>query len=166
MTEKGVEFKGRSRHNQNHHNCQNPQNCCLFVLYFVGQIAEQFSEPFPSLSYPSTPSASKIIRMSRVEFKGGSLHDGFGGYGDSVESTLPPFCRSYKIQDKEATIWAVMAVSVVTAAPLNSTSLFRHPERFPRCFWRVSEFHSDIPSGLGASNISHPSSRASPSLTL
>ena len=35
-------------------------------------------------------------------------------------STLPSFCWSYKIQDKEATVTvlAVMAVSVVTATPL------------------------------------------------
>ena len=34
-----------------------------------------------------------LIRMTErgVESKGGSLHDGFGGSGDSVESTLPPF---------------------------------------------------------------------------
>ena len=59
----------------------------------------------------------------------GSLHDGsggfdgFGGSGDSMESTLPFFCWSHKIQDKEATmtvlaVLAVVAVSVVTATPL------------------------------------------------
>ena len=37
-----------------------------------------------------------------VEFKGGSLHHGFCGSGDLVESTLPSFCWSYKIQGKEA----------------------------------------------------------------
>ena len=55
--------------------------------------------------------------------------------GDSVEGTLPSFCWSYKIQDKEATVTvltvlAVMAILVVTATPppLNSTPLFRHPD--------------------------------------
>ena len=76
----------------------------------------------------------KIIGITEkgVEFKGGSLHDGFGGFdgfagsGNSVESPLPSFCWSYKIQDKEATVTvltvlavlAVMAVSVVTATLL------------------------------------------------
>ena len=40
-----------------------------------------------------------------------------------LESTLPSFCWSYKIQDKEATVTvlavsAVVAVSVMTAPPL------------------------------------------------
>ena len=40
-----------------------------------------------------------------------------------LEKTLPSFCWSYKIQDKEATVTvltvlAVVAVSVVTATPL------------------------------------------------
>ena len=66
------------------------------------------------------------IRMTEKR----SLHDGFdgfGGSGDSVESTLPSFCLSYKIQDKEATVTvlAVLAVLVVMATPLNSTPLFR-----------------------------------------
>ena len=40
-----------------------------------------------------------------------------------LESTLPSFCLSYKMQDKETkgTILAIMAVSVMTATPLNST---------------------------------------------
>ena len=50
-----------------------------------------------------------------------------------LESTLPSFRLSYKIQDKEATVTvlavsAVVAVSVVTATPLNSTPLSRHPD--------------------------------------
>ena len=61
-----------------------------------------------------------------VECKGGSLHDGFngfGGSGDSVESTLPSFCLSHQIQHNEATVAvltvsAVRAVSVMTATPL------------------------------------------------
>ena len=56
-----------------------------------------------------------------VEFKGGGLQDGFhgfGGSGDSVESTLPSFCWSYKMQDKEATVMVltVLAVLAVMAA--------------------------------------------------
>ena len=44
-------------------------------------------------------------------------------------STLPSFCRSYKIQDKEATVTvlavlAVVAVSVVTATPLKTQPHF------------------------------------------
>ena len=53
-----------------------------------------------------------------------------------MESTLPSFCWSHKIQDEEAVlkvlaVMAVMAVSVVTATPLNSTPPFRHPDRNP-----------------------------------
>ena len=48
-----------------------------------------------------------------VEFKGGSLHDGFGGF-DSQKSTLPSFCLSYKIQCQETTV-TVLAVSAVVA---------------------------------------------------
>ena len=58
--------------------------------------------------------------LAMPEFKGGSLHDGFGGFDDFGGSgdTLPSFCWSYKIQDKEAlTVLAVMAVLVVTATP-------------------------------------------------
>ena len=53
-----------------------------------------------------------------------------------LESTLPSFCLSYKIQYQETTVTvltvlavsAVVAVLVVTATPLNSTPLFRHPD--------------------------------------
>ena len=86
---------------------------------------------------PSLPTGL-IVRMTEkgVEFKGGSLRDGFGGFdgcggsGDSVESTLPSFCWPYKIQDKEAavTVLAVMAVSVATATPLKLNPLFRHTD--------------------------------------
>ena len=51
-----------------------------------------------------------------VEFNGGSLHDGFdgfGGSGDSVESTLPSFCWFYKVQDKEATMTVLAVVAVL-----------------------------------------------------
>ena len=52
-----------------------------------------------------------------------------------LESTLPPFCL-YKMQHNETTVAvlmglavsAVMSVSVMTATPLNSTPLFRHPD--------------------------------------
>ena len=55
--------------------------------------------------------------------------DGFGGSA----GCLALLCLSYKIQDQEATVTvlavsAVMAVSVMTAIPLNSTPLFRHPD--------------------------------------
>ena len=50
-----------------------------------------------------------------VEFKGGNLHDGFGGF-DGVfavpERTLPSFCLSYKRQHNEA-ILAVLTVSAL-----------------------------------------------------
>ena len=58
-----------------------------------------------------------------------------------LESTLPPFCLSYKIQHNEATmavffffltvlaVPAVMAVSVMMATPLNSTPFFRNPDK-------------------------------------
>ena len=50
-----------------------------------------------------------------------------------LESTLPSFRLSYKIQGKEATVTvlaisAVVAISDVTAPPLNSTPLFRSPD--------------------------------------
>ena len=54
-----------------------------------------------------------------------------------LESTLPSFRLPYKIQHNEATVAvltvlavsAVMAVSFMTATPLNSTPLFRDPEK-------------------------------------
>ena len=52
-----------------------------------------------------------------------------------LKSTLPSFCLSYKIQCQETTVTvlavsAVVAVPVVTATlPLNSTPLFRDPEK-------------------------------------
>ena len=56
-----------------------------------------------------------------------------------MESTLPSFCWSYKIENKEATVTVstvlvVMAVSVVTATPLNSTPFCRQPEKPPPKF--------------------------------
>ena len=53
-----------------------------------------------------------------------------------LENTLPSVCLSYKMQHNQATVAgfdslavsAVMAVSVMTATPLNSTPLFRDPE--------------------------------------
>ena len=60
-----------------------------------------------------------------VGFKGGSLHDGFGGFDGLavLESTLPSFRLFCKIQCQETTVTvlavlAVVAVSVVTATPL------------------------------------------------
>ena len=57
-----------------------------------------------------------------------------------LESTLPSFCFSYKIQYREAAVTvstvlavsAVVAVSVVTATPLKLNPLSRDPEFFPR----------------------------------
>ena len=77
-----------------------------------------------------------------VEFTWGSLHDGFGGFDGFLavlENTLPSFCWSYKMQDKEATVTvltvlavlAVMAILVVTVTPLKLNPpppFFRHPE--------------------------------------
>ena len=51
----------------------------------------------------------------------------------ALESTLLSFCSSSKIQHNEAAVAvlavsAVVAVSVMTATPLNSTPLFRGPD--------------------------------------
>ena len=61
-------------------------------------------------------------RKRGVEFKGGSLHDGFGNFG----AHLALLCLPYKIQCQEATVTvltvlavlAVVAVLVMTATPL------------------------------------------------
>ena len=63
-----------------------------------------------------------------VGFKGGSLHDGFGGFDGfgGSEEHLALLCLSHKIQCQETTVTvltvlavsAVVAVSVVTATPL------------------------------------------------
>ena len=53
-----------------------------------------------------------------------------------LESTLLSWYLSHKLQSQETTVTvltvlavsAVAAVSVVTATPLNSTPLFRHPD--------------------------------------
>ena len=68
-----------------------------------------------------------------VEFKGGSLHDGFGGYDGFGASgwhlallLLFPHNTAQEATVTVLTVSAVMAVSVITATPLNSTLLFRH----------------------------------------
>ena len=68
------------------------------------------------------------------EFKGGSFHDGFGGFDGLavLESILLSPCVSYKIQYQEATVTvltvlaisAVVGVSDVMATPLNPTPPF------------------------------------------
>ena len=70
-----------------------------------------------------------FIRMLKrgVEFKGGSLHDGFESV--VLESTWLSFCLSYKIQQKGATVTilvvlAVMAVSIMTPLPTSRLSKF------------------------------------------
>ena len=52
-----------------------------------------------------------------AEFKGGSLHDGFGGFETVfavLKSTLPSFCLFFKLQHSKATM-AVLGVSAVMA---------------------------------------------------
>ena len=74
-------------------------------------------------------------RKRGVGFKGGSLHDGFGGF-DSFGGSgkhLALLLLLLQIQCQEAavtvlTVSAVVAVSVVTATLLNSTPLFRDPD--------------------------------------
>ena len=60
-------------------------------------------------------------RKRVVEFKGASLHDGFGGLAVSVvlESALPSLCLPYKIQYQEPTVTVstVLAVSAVVCPP-------------------------------------------------
>ena len=73
-------------------------------------------------SLTSTAHSNSGSLKRGVEFKGGSLHDGFGGFEGSEEH-LALLCWSYKIQHNEATVAvlavsAVMAVSVMTATPL------------------------------------------------
>ena len=60
-----------------------------------------------------------------VGFKGGSLHDGFDGFGGAGKHLVLLYLVSYKIQYQEAAVTvltvlavsAVLAVSVVTAHP-------------------------------------------------
>ena len=69
-----------------------------------------------------------------MQFKGGSLHDGFGGFDGSGEhlTGLPSLCLSYKIQDREAAVAvltvlavsAVMVVSIMMATPLKLNPAF------------------------------------------
>ena len=70
---------------------------------------------------------SESQKKGRVEFKGGSLHvmalAVLTVLAVVLDSTLPSFCLSYKIQHNEATVAvlavsAVMAVSVMTATRL------------------------------------------------
>ena len=80
-------------------------------------------------------SGQKAVRcLIRMSEKGGSLHDGCGGSGEHL--ALLCLQMSYKMQDKEAivtvlTVSAVVAVSGMTATPLNSTAVFRHPDLNP-----------------------------------
>ena len=79
-------------------------------------------------------------RKREVEYKGGSLHDGFDGFSGSGEH-LTSFCLSYEIQHNEATVAvltvsAVMAVSVMTATPLKLNPLFRDPVKLATFHFR------------------------------
>ena len=64
-----------------------------------------------------------------------------------LESTLPCFCSSYKIQCQETTVTvftvlavsAVVAVSAVTATPLKLNPLFRHPDSLLRLFSAIGK---------------------------
>ena len=59
--------------------------------------------------------------MRGGEFKGGSLHDGFGGFDGLavLEITLPSFASPAKYSAKTVlAVSAVVAISVVTATPL------------------------------------------------
>ena len=77
-------------------------------------ISENGSAPFLSSHFLK-------ITEKGVEFKGRSLRDSFGGFdsfGGSGEH-LALLCLSYKIQHSGGlAVWAVMAVSVMTATPL------------------------------------------------
>ena len=83
-----------------------------------------------------------------VEFKVGSLHDGFGGLdGLGGSGFFPSFCLSYKIQYQEAAatvlaVSVVVAVSVLTATPVELNPLLRHPDGISGCL-----------GGFGASTI-------------
>ena len=67
------------------------------------------------------------VQKRRVAFKGGSLHDDFGGF-DGFRSSggqLASCCLSYDVQGQETTVTvlAVLAVLAILATPLNSTPL-------------------------------------------
>ena len=105
-----------------------PGNEARRILEIFGESSEQNSgqnsgqkfEKFGELSFCNYSN----LRKGGLSLREGSLHDGFGGFdgcggsGDSVESTLPSSCWSYKIQDKEATVTVLMVLAVVTATPL------------------------------------------------
>ena len=71
-------------------------------MFFSGPDQDDGKEGLSLLFWWFSLPLSKKARKIRV--KGGSLHDGFGGFGGSgisVENALPSSCWSYKIQDKK-----------------------------------------------------------------
>ena len=81
-----------------------------------------------------------LFRMTEkgVEFKGGSLHDGlggfygFGGSGEHLALLLLVLQNTVPRDDRDAltvsAVSAVVAVSVVTATPLELNPPFRNPD--------------------------------------
>ena len=86
-----------------------------FVRLFQAALDAPLDSPFSvtlsvhglhfTVCAPSNSSSSDC-RKRGVEFKGGGLHDNFGGFDGwaVLESTLSSFCLSYKIQHNEATV--------------------------------------------------------------
>ena len=75
--------------------------------------------------------ASEVSNCSQrgVEFEGGSLHDGYGGFDGSGEHlALLLLVLQNKNREATVTVLAVAAVMAVLVPPLNSTPLFRHLE--------------------------------------
>ena len=85
-----------------------------------------------------------FLRMSEkgVEFKGGSLHDSFGGSGEHL-ALIPLVLPNTQQKGNRggltvlavSVVSVVVAVSVVTATPLKLNPPFRHPD-FLRITWR------------------------------
>ena len=76
-------------------------------------------------------------RKRGIEFRGGSLHDGFGGFvgfggsGEHLDLLLLVLQNTEQRGSGDGFDYlavSVMAVSVMAATPLNSTTLFQYPE--------------------------------------
>ena len=85
-----------------------------------------------ALSVRECPSRVYISesRKRGVEFKGGGLHDGFGGFDGSGEH-LTLLCLSYKIQHNEATVAVLTVLAVMAVAVMTATPLKLNPPPFP-----------------------------------
>ena len=122
-TEIAIAIANKSRHSV--HSVLNPTPAGIDpVSLFSSRAKPQMIREFPPLLQWKERTLNSGCLKRGVEFKGMMVSAVLTVLA-VLESTLPSFCLSYKLQQNEATaaVSAVMAVSVMMATPLNSTPL-------------------------------------------